>query len=212
MLDLLAAQVASPVQFVKGLETLYAEGARVFVEVGPKKALHGFVDDVLGGRDGCRRAVHQPPEAGRTWPRSTRRSAGCYAAGASDSGRRAAAGAAAPAAGAAHRAGRARALGGRAVAAASRDAAASGDRYAELGRLFAEFLERGAAHPRRRRCVRARASRSSSPAPRWACPARERVFDDDQRGAHLLDGEQFIDVIPGPLRARRWSTSTSRAW
>lgn len=50
MLDILARQVASPVQFVKGLETLYAAGARVFVEVGPKKALHGFVEDVLGER------------------------------------------------------------------------------------------------------------------------------------------------------------------
>ena len=31
-----------------GLHTLYDAGARVFVEVGPKKALHGFVEDVLG--------------------------------------------------------------------------------------------------------------------------------------------------------------------
>ena len=29
-------------QWVKGLETLYAEGVRAFVEVGPKKALKGF--------------------------------------------------------------------------------------------------------------------------------------------------------------------------
>ena len=48
MLDLLAAQVASPVQFVQGLRTLYDEGARVFVEVGPKRALQGFAADVLG--------------------------------------------------------------------------------------------------------------------------------------------------------------------
>ncbi len=48
MLDLLATQVAAPVQFVKGLRTLYDEGARVFVEVGPKKALQGFATDVLG--------------------------------------------------------------------------------------------------------------------------------------------------------------------
>ena len=48
MLDILARQVASPVQFVKGLRTLHEAGARVFVEVGPKKALHGFVEDVLG--------------------------------------------------------------------------------------------------------------------------------------------------------------------
>ena len=50
MLDLLAKQVASPVQFVKGLHTLYEAGARVFVEVGPKKALQGFAEDVLGDR------------------------------------------------------------------------------------------------------------------------------------------------------------------
>ncbi len=48
MLDLLSQQVASPVQFVKGLRTLYGAGARVFIEVGPKKALQGFAEDVLG--------------------------------------------------------------------------------------------------------------------------------------------------------------------
>src|SRR6266545_2013258 len=48
VLELLGRQVASPVQFVGGLRTLYDAGARVFVEVGPKKALHGFVEDVLG--------------------------------------------------------------------------------------------------------------------------------------------------------------------
>ncbi len=48
MLDMLSRQVASPVQFVKGLHTLYDEGARIFVEVGPKHALQGFASDVLG--------------------------------------------------------------------------------------------------------------------------------------------------------------------
>ena len=48
MLDVLARQVASPVQFVKGLHTLYDNGARIFVEVGPKRALQGFASDVLG--------------------------------------------------------------------------------------------------------------------------------------------------------------------
>ena len=46
--DLLCRQIASPVQWVKGLQTLYAQGVRTFVEVGPKRALSGFVDDVLG--------------------------------------------------------------------------------------------------------------------------------------------------------------------
>ncbi|HTQ58065.1 MAG TPA: SDR family NAD(P)-dependent oxidoreductase [Bryobacteraceae bacterium] len=48
MLDILARQMASPVQFVKGLRSLYDAGARVFVEVGPKKALQGFAEEVLG--------------------------------------------------------------------------------------------------------------------------------------------------------------------
>jgi len=64
MLDGLARQVASPVQFVKGLETLYEAGARVFVEVGPKKALQGFVDDVLGNRDGVRSLFTNHPKVG----------------------------------------------------------------------------------------------------------------------------------------------------
>ncbi|HEU5103287.1 MAG TPA: beta-ketoacyl synthase N-terminal-like domain-containing protein, partial [Roseiflexaceae bacterium] len=48
--DILEQQIAAPVQWVKGLETLYANGIRTFVEVGPKKALKGFVDDVLSGK------------------------------------------------------------------------------------------------------------------------------------------------------------------
>ncbi len=48
MVEMLSRQVASPVQFVKGLRTLFDAGARVFVEVGPKHALQGFASDVLG--------------------------------------------------------------------------------------------------------------------------------------------------------------------
>jgi 3-oxoacyl-(acyl-carrier-protein) synthase/NAD(P)-dependent dehydrogenase (short-subunit alcohol dehydrogenase family)/acyl carrier protein len=45
--DLLSRQVASPVQFVQGVKRLYDAGVRVFVEMGPKKALNGFVKDIL---------------------------------------------------------------------------------------------------------------------------------------------------------------------
>ena len=48
IIDLLGRQVASPVQFVTGLQTLHDAGARLFVEVGPKRALWGFAADVLG--------------------------------------------------------------------------------------------------------------------------------------------------------------------
>lgn len=50
MVGILERHLASPVEFVTALHALYAAGARVFVEVGPKKALQGFADDVLGQR------------------------------------------------------------------------------------------------------------------------------------------------------------------
>ena len=62
MLDMLSRQVASPVQFVKGLRTLYDEGARVFVEVGPKRALQGFASDVLGDDNVMSLATNHPKQ------------------------------------------------------------------------------------------------------------------------------------------------------
>jgi len=50
IVEILGRHIASPVQFLKGLHTLYDAGARVFVETGPKRALWGFAEDVLGGR------------------------------------------------------------------------------------------------------------------------------------------------------------------
>jgi len=47
ILDLLAQQVASPVQFVKGMQTLYREGVRVFIESGPKRVLNALAQDNL---------------------------------------------------------------------------------------------------------------------------------------------------------------------
>lgn len=49
IIDLLASQVASPVQFIQGVETLYANGARTFVEVGPKRVLNALAVDILKG-------------------------------------------------------------------------------------------------------------------------------------------------------------------
>jgi acyl transferase domain-containing protein len=62
--DILELQIASPVQWVKGLETLYANGCRTFVEVGPKKALKGFVDDVLGAKPGVVSLFTNHPKTG----------------------------------------------------------------------------------------------------------------------------------------------------
>ncbi len=46
----LADQMASSVQFVKGIETCYGEGARVFLEVGPKRALQALAESDLADK------------------------------------------------------------------------------------------------------------------------------------------------------------------
>ena len=81
MLDLLGRQVASPVQFVAGLRSLYGAGARLFVEVGPKRALHGFVEDVLGSaHDDVVALFTNHPKAGGV-PSFNQALCGLYAAG-----------------------------------------------------------------------------------------------------------------------------------
>jgi len=80
MLDILARQVASPVQFIQGLRTLYDAGARVFVEVGPKKALQGFVEDVLGDRPDVLAVFTNHPKFGDI-PAFNQALCGLYAAG-----------------------------------------------------------------------------------------------------------------------------------
>jgi malonyl CoA-acyl carrier protein transacylase len=52
IVDILGRQVASPVQFIKGVHKLYDEGARVFVEVGPKRALSAMANDILKDQSG----------------------------------------------------------------------------------------------------------------------------------------------------------------
>ena len=51
IIDMLAQQVASPVQFIKSMQTLYREGARVLVEVGPKRVLTALATDNLKDHD-----------------------------------------------------------------------------------------------------------------------------------------------------------------
>jgi len=49
--DLLAQQVAAPVEFIEMIETMYELGTRTFVEVGPKRAQQAFVQAILGDRE-----------------------------------------------------------------------------------------------------------------------------------------------------------------
>ncbi len=64
MIDILSRQVASPVQFVKGINKLYDSGARVFIEMGPKKALNGFVRDIMSEKEDVMNLFTNHPKVG----------------------------------------------------------------------------------------------------------------------------------------------------
>ncbi len=78
--DLLKWQIASPVQWVKGLETLYAHGVRAFVEVGPKRALRGFANDVFADKADVLALMTNHPKNG-TLASFNQALCGLYAAG-----------------------------------------------------------------------------------------------------------------------------------
>ena len=48
--DLLACQLAKPVNFVREIEQMYSDGVRTFLEVGPSGVLSGLVNSILSGR------------------------------------------------------------------------------------------------------------------------------------------------------------------
>jgi len=201
MLDILSKQVASPVQFVKGLHTLYAAGARVFVEVGPKKALQGFAEDVLGEQGDVLSLFTNHPKFGDI-ASFNQALCGLYAAGL---GRGVAEGASereAPSISVACPPMQKPALTAVAISPeptrTESVAGQNGDHFAELGHFFADVLEKGwqihrsGDHPSARPIVVITGAA-------LGLPGTERVFDDSNL-ARLLEGEQFIDLIPTRLR------------
>jgi malonyl CoA-acyl carrier protein transacylase len=62
--DLLAEQLAAPVEYIKLIEKMYESGARVFVEVGPKRAQTTFVSATLGKREHLATYTNHPKEGG----------------------------------------------------------------------------------------------------------------------------------------------------
>jgi acyl transferase domain-containing protein/NAD(P)-dependent dehydrogenase (short-subunit alcohol dehydrogenase family) len=213
MLDILTQQVASPVQFIKGLRTLYDAGARVFVEVGPKKALQGFAEDVLGSNSDVVSLFTNHPKVGDIVA-FNQALCGLYAAGL---GRGTAAEAlneqattavpavstattvslhvesSKPIAVATHAANASAAIKSSTPAARS-----DGDRYNELGHLFADVLDRGY------EIYRGKNGRSKSDpvvitGAALGLPGTEHVFDDANI-ARILQGEQFINLIPLQFR------------
>jgi len=201
MLDLLSKQVASPVQFVKGLHTLYEAGARIFVEVGPKKALQGFAEDVLGDRGDVVSLFTNHPKFGDT-ASFNQALCGLYAAGLGRG--TAAVSSEKPAASVS--AALAPAEKPKPIAAAPSAASIpippsprpNGDHFAELGHFFADVLERGWQ-------IYGDKGRTSPSLPvvitgaALGLPGTEHIFDDGNL-ARILHGDQFIDLVPTRLR------------
>jgi acyl transferase domain-containing protein/acyl carrier protein/NAD(P)-dependent dehydrogenase (short-subunit alcohol dehydrogenase family)/3-hydroxymyristoyl/3-hydroxydecanoyl-(acyl carrier protein) dehydratase len=198
MLDLLARQVASPVQFIKGLRTLYEAGARIFVEVGPKKALQGFAEDVLGDRGDVVSLFTNHPKIGDI-ASFNQALCGLYAAGL---GRGTAAvlaekpEASTPVAPSPFESDK---LVAKTSAPATQQAArANGDHLTELGHLMAEVLERA-------RKIQGEPDHRPANQPvvitgaALGLPGTEHIFDDANL-ARILRGDQFIDLIPTRLR------------
>jgi acyl transferase domain-containing protein/acyl carrier protein len=177
MLDVLARQVASPVQFVKGMHTLYAAGARAFVEVGPKKALRSFAEDVIGGHEDVNSVFTNHPKVGGV-ASFNQALCGLYAAG----------------------------LGTGVEAAPAASAAVSSGRQAEqLEQLFSEFVDRARRIYQADRPAADGGAPLATERPvvitgaALGLPGTQRVFDDANVG-RILRGEQFIDVLPSYVR------------
>ncbi len=198
MLDILTLQVASPVQFIKGLRTLYDAGARVFVEVGPKKALQGFAEDVLGGNSDVISLFTNHPKVGDIVA-FNQALCGLYAAGL---GR-----------GIGAEASREQSLtevtaatvvpfpseSSKPISVPAYAAPSNGDRYNELGHFFADVLDRGYEIYRGKNGRRATSDPVVITGAALGLPGTEHVFDDGNIG-RILQGEQFINLIPAPFR------------
>jgi acyl transferase domain-containing protein/acyl carrier protein/NAD(P)-dependent dehydrogenase (short-subunit alcohol dehydrogenase family)/phosphopantetheinyl transferase len=50
IIELLAQQISAPVEWISQMERMYEDGGRIFVEVGPKRALSGFTVSILKRR------------------------------------------------------------------------------------------------------------------------------------------------------------------
>jgi acyl transferase domain-containing protein len=222
MVEILGQQVASPVQFVKGLRTLYDAGARVFVEVGPKRALHGFVEDVLGAQDDVLALFTNHPKQGDIGA-FNQALCGLWAAGFGFAAPAQAAAVAAPAAALAVASPVARltATAATPLPPVAPAASAADDRIVQLGRLFAGVLEQGlrlygvdAAAPTGASQRAALPAPAGVAAPSMAAaepvvitgaalglPGVERVFDDANIG-RILGGQQLIGAVPQAMRRR----------
>jgi acyl transferase domain-containing protein len=197
MLDILAEQVAAPVQFVKGLRTLYEAGARIFVEVGPKKALQGFAEDVLGPHGDVVSLFTNHPKNGDV-PAFNQALCCLYAAGLGQ-GIRAEVAAPLDVPQSAKKSETAQPPESvKSAPPAATAISVNGNRYAELGRIFADVLDRGweLYHGEKPAPVSKPVAITGAA---LGLPGTEHIFDDTNIG-RLLRGDQFIDAIPVRFR------------
>ena len=204
MVELLALQVASPVQFVKGLQTLYGAGARIFVEVGPKKALQGFAEEVLGERGDVVSLFTNHPKVGDL-PAFNQALCAMYAAGLGRGRKEEAI--AVPTKPAVSQSEIAAPVNDAKPTPLAATAPASftppslpvnGNGYSEIGRLFAETLERAGwqlNHDQNRPDNTPVCITGAS----LGLPGTERIFDDGNV-ERILRGDQFISAIPARFR------------
>ena len=178
-------------QFVKGLRTLYDAGARLFIEVGPKKALQGFAEDVLGEHSDVVSLFTNHPKVGDI---AAFNQALCclYASGlgrGTPEAAREVVAASVPAV-----------FLSTPAAAATPAAPTNGDHYVELGRLFSDVLERGW-----------EITHGQKPAPidlpvaitgaALGLPGTEHIFDDGNIGRILRGASAVL-----------WWINISRGW
>ncbi len=196
MIDILGRQVASPVQFLRGLHTLHEHGARLFVEIGPKKALHGFVEETFSDQPDVTALFTNHPK----WadPVSFNQAlCGMYAAGLGGPPQRSTA--VAPTVTAERETAPTSSLtsGPQTAVTARQGGVIPPDRYAELGELVAQFVERSAADSGLERWRSARPIVVTGAA--LGLPGTEHLFDPSNLG-RLLHGEQLIKGIPADMR------------
>ena len=215
-IDLLSRQIASPVRFVKGLERLYEAGVRVFVEVGPKRAVQGFVEDVLGHRPDVHSLATNHPRLGDVVS-FNQAICGFWAAGvgavlpeekpsaAELAPARPVVPATLPAPSAAPVSTPVATVAAPAPAPAAPllSSGGTGDPIRDLGLLFSEFLEKGM---RIHRGEGVAAAAPTAPAEEpvvitgssLGLPGRPRMFQDDNVAA-ILRGDTLIGRIPGKI-------------
>jgi acyl transferase domain-containing protein/NAD(P)H-dependent flavin oxidoreductase YrpB (nitropropane dioxygenase family)/NADP-dependent 3-hydroxy acid dehydrogenase YdfG len=64
MPERLSSHLRSRVDFVREIESMYADGARIFVEVGPGRVLTGLIEQILGDRPHLAVASNRPGRSG----------------------------------------------------------------------------------------------------------------------------------------------------